>query len=121
MARPLRIEYHGAWYHFTCRGNEKNAIYKDDRDREIFLGILQESIEKYKVELHGYVLMDNHFHLILHTPLGNLNRFAQRFNTAYTGYYNKRHERVGPLYQGRYKLFLLIRILISWSFPVIFI
>lgn len=107
MARPLRIEYHGAWYHFTCRGNETNTIYKDDRDRETFLGILQESIEKYKVELHGYVLMDNHFHLILHTPLGNLNRFAQRFNTAYTGYYNRRHERVGPLYQGRYKAVLV--------------
>ncbi len=107
MARPLRIEYHGAWYHFTCRGNEKNAIFKDDGDRETFLNILQESIEKYKVELHGYVLMDNHFHLILHTPLGNLNRFAQRFNTAYTGYYNRRHKRVGHLYQGRYKAVLV--------------
>ena len=107
MARPLRIEYNGAWYYFTCRGNERNAIFKDDGDRERFLCILQESIEKYKVQLHGYVLMDNHFHLILHTPRGNLNRFAQRFNTAYTGYYNRRHKRAGHLYQGRYKAILI--------------
>ncbi|MBE7444535.1 MAG: transposase [Planctomycetia bacterium] len=107
MARPLRIEYQGAWYHFTCRGNEKNVIFKDDGDRKTFLNILQESIDKYKVELHGYVLMDNHFHLILHTPLGNLNRFAQRFNTAYSGYYNRRHKRSGHLYQGRYKAVLV--------------
>lgn len=107
MARPLRIEYNGAWYHVTCRGNERSAIFKDDGDRERFLCILQESMEKYQVELHGYVLMDNHFHLILHTPRGNLNRFAQRFNTAYTVYYNRRHKRVGHLYQGRYKAILV--------------
>ena len=103
MARPLRIEYSGAWYHFTCRGNERNKIYQDDQDREKFLTILGESLEKYRVELHGYVLMTNHFHLLLHTPVGNLSRFAQRFNTAYTVYYNRRHKRSGHLYQGRYK------------------
>ena len=107
MARALRIEYPGAWYHFTCRGNERNSIFKDDSDRNEFLNILQESLEKYKVELHGYVLMRNHFHLILHTPFGNLNRFAQRFNTAYIVYYNKRHKRIGHLYQGRYKAILV--------------
>ncbi|MBZ0110132.1 MAG: transposase, partial [Candidatus Scalindua rubra] len=74
MARPLRIEYPGAWYHFTCRGNERGLIFKDDTDRREFLSILKESLEKYKVFLHGYVLMENHFHLILHTPQGNLNR-----------------------------------------------
>ncbi|MGR3319415.1 MAG: transposase [Candidatus Anammoxibacter sp.] len=103
MARPLRIEYDGAWYHFTSRGNERNKIFKDDNDRSKFLDILKESLEIYKVELHGYVLMENHFHLILNTPLGNLGRFAQRFNTAYTVYYNRRHKRSGHLYQGRYK------------------
>lgn len=107
MSRPLRIEYSNAWYHFTCRGNERNFIFKDDSDRCKFLNILQESLEKYKVELHGYVLMGNHFHLILHTRLGNLNRFAQRFNTAYTVYYNARHKRIGHLYQGRYKAILV--------------
>lgn len=107
MARPLRIEYPGAWYHFTCRGNERGLIFKDDSDRREFLSILKESLEKYKVLLHGYVLMENHFHLNLHTPQGNLNRFAQRFNTAYTVYFNRRHNRTGHLYQGRYKAILV--------------
>jgi putative transposase len=107
MARPLRIEYPGAWYHFTCRGNERGLIFKDDTDRREFLNILKESLEKYKVYLHGYVLMENHFHLNLHTPQGNLNRFAQRFNTAYTVYFNRRHRRMGHLYQGRYKAILV--------------
>ncbi|ODS31597.1 MAG: hypothetical protein SCARUB_03288 [Candidatus Scalindua rubra] len=107
MARPLRIEYPGAWYHFTSRGNERNRIFKDDTDRKEFLSILKDSLEKYMVRLHGYVLMENHFHLILHTPSGNLNRFAQRFNTAYTVYYNRRHKRSGHLYQGRYKAILV--------------
>jgi len=107
MARPLRIEYPGAWYHFTCRGNERGLIFKDDSDRREFLSILKESLEKYKVLLHGYVLMENHFHLNLHTPQGNLNRFAQRFNTAYTVYFNRRYNRTGHLYQGRYKAILV--------------
>ncbi|MCP4974995.1 MAG: transposase, partial [Maribacter sp.] len=107
MARPLRIEYPGAWYHFTCRGNERGLIFKDDTDRRVFLDMLKESLEKYKVFLHGYVLMGNHFHLNLHTPQGNLSRFAQRFNTAYTVYFNRRHRRMGHLYQGRYKAILV--------------
>ncbi len=107
MARQLRIEYPGAWYHFTCRGNERGLIFKDEADRREFLDILKESLEKYKVYLHGYVLMENHFHLNLHTPQGNLSRFAQRFNTAYTVYFNRRHRRMGHLYQGRYKAILV--------------
>ena len=107
MARPLRIEYPGAWYHFTSRGNERNCIFKDDTDRNKFLSILKDSLERYMVRLHGYVLMENHFHLVLHTLSGNLNRFAQRFNTAYTVYYNRRHKRSGHLYQGRYKAILV--------------
>lgn len=107
MARPLRIEFPGAWYHFASRGNERNRIFKDDTDRKEFFSILKDSLEKYMVQLHGYVLMDNHFHLILHTPLGNLSRFAQRFNTTYTVYYNRIHKRCGHLYQGRYKAILV--------------
>ena len=107
MARPLRIEYSGAWYHVTSRGNERNVIFKDDNDRIKFIIILKKSLEIFKVQLHGYVLMDNHFHLILNTPLGNLSRFGQRFNTAYTVYYNRRHKRPGHLYQGRYKAILV--------------
>ena len=107
MARPLRIEYPGAWYHFTCRGNVRSSIFNDNLDRKEFLNILSSSLEKYRVKLHGYVLMNNHFHLLLHTPLGNLTNFAQRFNTTYTVYFNRRHKRAGHLYQGRYKAILV--------------
>jgi putative transposase len=103
MARQLRIEYPGAWYHVTSRGNERGEIYKDDKDRIRFLGALEESSERYKVEVHCYVLMSNHFHLLLRIRESNLSRFMQRFNTAYTTYYNLRHHRAGHLYQGRFK------------------
>jgi putative transposase len=103
MARPLRIEYSGAWYHVTSRGNERGEIFRDDKDRKRFLGALEESIERFKVEVHCYVLMSNHFHFLLRTKEANLSRFMQRFNTAYTTYYNLRHHRAGHLYQGRFK------------------
>ena len=103
MARPLRIEYPGAWYHVTSRGSERGEIFRDDRDRKRFLEALEESIERFKVEVHCYVLMSNHFHFLLRTLEGNLSRFMQRFNTAYTTYFNLRHHRAGHLYQGRFK------------------
>jgi REP element-mobilizing transposase RayT len=103
MARPLRIEYPGAWYHVTSRGNERGEIFQDDKDRNRFLEALKASIERYKVEVHCYVLMSNHFHFLLRTLEANLSRFMQRFNTAYTAYYNVRHHRAGHLYQGRFK------------------
>jgi REP element-mobilizing transposase RayT len=103
MARPLRIEYPGAWYHVTSRGSERGEIFKDDKDRIRFLDALKESIDSYKVEVHCYVLMSNHFHFLLRTREANLSRFMQRFNTAYTAYYNLRHSRAGHLYQGRFK------------------
>jgi len=103
MARPLRIEYPGAWYHVTSRGNERGEIFRDDKDRKRFLEALQESVERFRVEVHCYVLMSNHFHFLLRTLEANLSRFMQRFNTAYTTYYNLRHHRAGHLYQGRFK------------------
>jgi len=103
MARSLRIEYPGAWYHVTCRGNERALIYRDDDDRRRFLKVLEDSAETFTVEVHCYVLMSNHFHFLLKTPEGNLSRFMQRFNTAYITYYNLRHHRSGHLYQGRFK------------------
>ncbi|MFQ5851397.1 MAG: transposase [Candidatus Binatia bacterium] len=107
MARPLRIDYPGAYYHVTCRGNERREIFKDDRDRSVFLEMIEESLEIYGVRLHGYVLMGNHFHLVVETPKGNLSEFMRRFNVSYTGYYNRRHGRVGHLYQGRFKAILV--------------
>lgn len=107
MARPLRIEYPGAWYHVTCRGNERRNIFRDDADRNKFLDILSTNLKLYRVELHSYVLMRNHFHLILMTPEANLRKFMQRFNTTYTVYFNRRHRRIGHLFQGRYKAILI--------------
>jgi len=107
MARPLRIQYDGAVYHVTCRGNERREIFKDDSDRKRFLQTLLKSLASYTVKLYGYVLMSNHFHLLLETPTGNLGEFMRHFNITYTGYYNRRHNRSGHLYQGRYKSILV--------------
>lgn len=107
MARPLRIQYPNAVYHVTCRGNERQDIFKDDDDRKRFLQILVQSINIYSVKLYSYVLMSNHFHLLLETPKANLAEFMRKFNITYTGYFNRRHNRVGHLYQGRYKSVLV--------------
>jgi putative transposase len=103
MARPLRIEYPGGVYHVTVRGNERRDIFRDDEDRTEFLEILDYAIKTHGNRLYSYVLMNNHFHLLLETPLGDLGEFMRRFNITYTGYFNRRHNRVGHLYQGRYK------------------
>jgi putative transposase len=107
MTRPLRIQYPGALYHVTCRGNERKDIYQDDTDRRRFLHMLRQSLHIYSVKLYSYVLMTNHFHLLLETPLGNLSEFMRHFNISYTSYYNRRHQRVGHLYQGRYQSILV--------------
>jgi putative transposase len=109
MARPLRIQYPGAVYHVTCRGNERNDIFKGDADRKRFIQILIQSINIYSIKLYSYVLMSNHFHLLIETPKGNLSEFMRHFNITYTGYYNRTHNRVGHLYQGRYKSILVDR------------
>ena len=107
MTRPLRIQYPDAAYHVTCRGNDRQAIFKDDADRNRFIQMLAQSLNIYTVKLHAYVLMDNHFHLLVETPLGNLSEFMRKFNITYTSYYNRRHKRIGHLYQGRYKSILV--------------
>ena len=107
MARPLRIQYSGAVYHVTCRGNERKEIFKDNQDRKTFLEILAYSSKIYNIKIFSYILMENHFHLLIETPLGNLGEFMRHFNITYTGYYNRRHNRVGHLYQGRYKSILV--------------
>ena len=103
MARPLRIEYPHAHYHVTCRGNDRRRIFADDDDREAFLERLRKSLEIYDVRLHAYVLMHDHFHLMVETPGANLSDFMRHFNVAYTSFFNRRHRRTGHLYQGRFK------------------
>jgi len=107
MARPLRIEYPGAFYHITARGNERKDIFRDDRDRERFLGYLETAVVRYKALIHVYCLMNNHYHLLISTPAGNLSQIVRHINGAYTVYYNKRHHRFGHLFQGRYKAILV--------------
>jgi len=107
MARALRIQYPGACYHVTCRGNERRKIFIDPRDEKIFLGKLALSLEIYHVSLLAYVCLPNHFHLLATTPEGNLSEFMRHFNISYTSVFNRRHQRVGHLYQGRYQAFLI--------------
>ena len=107
MSRPLRIEYAGAVYHITSRGNEKKAVYKDDVDRETFLDALFQVNKRYNWICHAYCLMNNHYHLIIETPDGNLSAGMRQLNGVYTQTFNKRHKRVGHLFQGRYKAILI--------------
>jgi putative transposase len=107
MARPLRIQYPEAHYHITCRGNERKEIFADNYDRRIFFEKLAASLEVYNVNLLVYVCIANHFHLLVNTPNGNLADFMRHFNICYTSAFNRRHNRVGHLYQGRYKAFLI--------------
>lgn len=103
MARPYRLEAEETCYHITSRGNERKAIFTKDRDREKFLEYLQKAKEKYKFYLYAYVLMTNHYHLLLETKLPNISRIMQYINTSYTTYYNVKYKRSGHLFQGRYK------------------
>jgi REP element-mobilizing transposase RayT len=107
MARPLRIEYPGAYYHVTSRGNERKTIFRDDRDRERFLELVGRAVEEFHLRLHGYVLMSNHYHLLVETPKGGLSRALRYLNGVYTQAFNRRHGRVGHLFQGRYKAILV--------------
>lgn len=107
MARPLRIEYDGAVYHVTSRGNARKEIYKDDKDRQIFLETLHRVNKRYNWLCHAYCLMNNHYHLIIETPDGNLSRGMRQLNGVYTQTFNIRHNRVGHIFQGRYKAILI--------------
>jgi REP element-mobilizing transposase RayT len=84
MARPLRINYVDAYYHVSCRGNDRRETFRDDQDRRAFLQRVQRSLEIYGVKLHGYVLMTNHFHLIVQTSKENLSEFRRHLSISYT-------------------------------------
>jgi REP-associated tyrosine transposase len=107
MARPLRIQYAGAVYHVTSRGNEKKPVFKDDTDRQNFLNILQHVNRRYNWICHAYCLMTNHYHLLIETPDGNLSLGMRQLNGVYTQLFNRRHGRIGHLFQGRYSAILI--------------
>jgi REP element-mobilizing transposase RayT len=100
MSRSLRIEYAGAFYHVTSRGNERKAVFRTHRDREKFLSYLDSSTERYRAVVHVYCLMNNHYHLLIETPSGNLTQIMHHINSAYTAYFNTKHARSGHLFQG---------------------
>ena len=107
MSRPLRIEYEGAVYHVTARGNARQTIFSDAEDRERFLSLLAREIGQQGWLCHAYCLMDNHYHLLIETPEANLSKGMRRLNGTYSQRYNARHGRVGHLLQGRYKSILV--------------
>ena len=107
MARPLRIQYPGAFYHVMARGNLGQSIYHDDDDRKIFLETLTEACEKTGWWIHAYVLMGNHYHLLVETPEANLVAGMKWLQGAYTQRFNGRHKKRGHLFQGRYKAVLV--------------
>jgi len=103
MARPLRIIFPGAVYHVTSRGNNKKKIFTDAQDREDFLKVLNQVKTRYHWLCHAYCLMDNHYHLLIETPDGNLSIGMRQLNGVFTQLFNKRHGKVGHLFQGRFK------------------
>lgn len=107
MARPLRIEYPGAVYHVTSRGNAKKKIFKDDTDRDKFLHVLSIVVTRFNWLCHAYCLMDNHYHLLIETPEANLSKGMRQLNGVYTQSYNRSHMKTGHILQGRYKAILV--------------
>jgi REP-associated tyrosine transposase len=103
MARPLRIEWAGCWYHLTARGNERRAIFWDDEDRSEFLRKVAEMTARFRAQLHAFVLMDTHYHLLLQTLEANLSALMQWLNSQYCQGFNRQHRRTGHLLEGRFK------------------
>jgi putative transposase len=107
MARPLRLEFPGAVYHLTSRGNARQKIFFTDLDRELFLKALSQVISRYSWICHAYCLMANHYHLLVETPKANLSIGMRQLNGIYTQSFNRAHKRVGHLFQGRFKAILV--------------
>lgn len=103
MSRPIRIQHKDGWYHVVNRGIDRASIYRDDRDKKHFVDLLKGVSSRHMLEVHGYVLMGNHYHLILRVHEGNLSQGMQWVNVSYGIWFNRRHGRVGPLFQGRFK------------------
>lgn len=109
MARPLRVQYNGAIYHVTSRGNSRDPIFYSDHDRILFLEILHKVTERFHWLCHVYCLMNNHYHLVVETPEGNIAAGMRQLNGVYTQEFNRGHGRVGHVFQGRYKAILIER------------
>jgi REP element-mobilizing transposase RayT len=109
MARPLRIEFPGALYHVTCRGNAREKVFLVDPDREFFLQVLTQVVDRFNWRCHAYCLMTNHYHLLVETVDPTLSRGMRQLNGVYTQEFNRRHRRTGHVFQGRFKAILVER------------
>jgi REP element-mobilizing transposase RayT len=107
MARPLRLQFDGALYHVTSRGNAREDIFDDDVDRHAFLECLGNVVQRFHWLCHAYCLMGNHYHSVIETPEANLSQGMCQLNGIYTQRYNRRHRTVGHVFQGRYKAILI--------------
>lgn len=107
MARPLRLEFPGALYHVTARGNARADIFLGDADHAAFLGVLADTCARQRWRCHAYCLMTNHYHLVVETEDANLSQGMRQINGVHTQEFNRRHRRVGHLFQGRYKAILV--------------
>ncbi|MBI2982138.1 MAG: transposase [Deltaproteobacteria bacterium] len=109
MSRPLRIEYEGATYHLTSRGDGREDIFLSDADQRLFLDLLAETVQRCQWLCHAYCLMSNHYHLLIETPRANLSQGMRHLNGVYTQRFNRRYRRVGHVFQGRYKAIVVQR------------
>ena len=107
MTRPLRIDFPGAVYHVTSRGNRRAAIFEDDTDASLFLKVLGEALQRFNAQALAYCLMTNHYHLVIVTPQGGLSLLMRQINGVYSQTYNRRHGVTGHLLQGRFKAILV--------------
>jgi len=107
MARPLRVEYAGAFYHVINRGNAGEDLFKDRADREKFLEYIEKAVDRFSIRIHTYCLMTNHYHVLVETPHPNLSKAIQWINVSYATYFNRKHQRMGHLFQGRFKSILV--------------
>ncbi len=107
VPRALRIEYEGAWHHVMNRGAAQQDIFKTDKQRGLFLELINEATNRFEIELHGYCLMDNHYHLLIHTPKRQLDKAMKLINGLYTQEFNYLEKRDGSLFRGRYKSLLI--------------
>ena len=107
MARAPRVEFEGAQYHVMCRGDRREPIFGDAEDHQVFLKTLGQACERAGWRIHAFVLMRNHYHLLLEAPSGNLVEGMQWFQTTYTARFNARHRLSGHLFQGRYKALVM--------------
>ncbi|HEV8259768.1 MAG TPA: transposase [Burkholderiales bacterium] len=109
MARPLRIEFPGAVYHVTARGDRREPIFVDDADRQALLEVIAQALSRFDAQMLAYCLMGNHYHFVLHTRQANLSLLMRQINGVYTQAFNRRHDKVGHLFQGRFKAILVDR------------